>query len=68
MRESIKEGDIVDVFWTKENCRMSGVRVLHVAVQSGDLWHVADDSGNITAFNPSCGTFEAIVKKGSAKP
>lgn len=68
MSRSIKSGDRVTLYWavnwegdTQEET-LEGV-VLSMPADVGDLLYVEDEKGGIHGINPSCATFERIMKQ-----
>ena len=59
---TIKEGDIVDVFWNNGE-ELKNVKVMHTPSDIGDFWYFGDETGNQWAVNPMASTFDTIVKR-----
>jgi len=59
---TIKEGDIVNVFWNNEE-ELRDVKVMHTPSDMGDFWYFEDTKGTQWAINPMCSTFDTIIKR-----
>ena len=58
----IKEGDWVTVYWTGGGAQVKGI-VKHTPANTGDLWYIHAENGDIYAINPMCADLESIIKK-----
>jgi len=64
--DKIKVGDVVSVYWDDdEGTHIPNATITHVPQDTGDMWHLKDQQGNIHAVNPSCHTLKSIVKSKS---
>jgi hypothetical protein len=63
--ELINDGDIVSVYWNGDSERLENIKVLHRAMQTGDLWYFEGTDGSIIAQNPNSSNFDCIIKEKS---
>ncbi len=60
---TIKEGDIVDVFFNDDGQRLNN-KVTHTPGGIGDLWYFEDmKDGSVWALNPMCTEFLLMDKR-----
>jgi len=59
---TIKEDDIVDVFWNNGE-ELRDVKVVHTPSDIGDFWYFEDEQGIQWAINPMSSTLDTIVKR-----
>ena len=57
----IAEGDIVNVYFANGD-RLKNAKVVHMPVDTGDLWYFETSNGIIVGQNPGSSNFDYITK------